>query len=87
MKKLLLLLLLCCLILPGSVFAADVPTIDKETLKSRLGADNLVIYDVRQGRDWSTSEFKIKGAVRVEGNVLDLAQKEGKDKTYVLYCA
>jgi len=87
MKKYLIFLILCFLTLGSKTFAADVPTMDKDQLKSLLGTEDLVVYDVRQGRDWSTSEFKIKGAVRVEGDILKLAEPEGKTKTFVLYCA
>ncbi len=49
-----------------SSFAVNVDTMDIDELKSRLDSENTVILDVRAGRDWSSSEFKIKGAVRAE---------------------
>ena len=70
------------------VFSGEVEIIDKDGLKDMLGSENLVVIDVRAGRDWSSSEFKIKGAVREEpGKTASWAGKYSKDKTYVLYCA
>jgi rhodanese-related sulfurtransferase len=49
---------------------------------------DLVIIDVRTGRDWASSESKIKGAVREEPNKAESwADKYEKSKTLVLYCA
>lgn len=71
-----------------SSFAANVDTIDVDELKSMLDSESTVILDVRAGRDWSSSEFKIKGAVRAEpGDVKSWAGNYAKDKTIVLYCA
>jgi rhodanese-related sulfurtransferase len=60
---------------------------DKDELKSLLGSENLVILDVRLGNDWATSEFKIKGALRVDDDDLSVAKKFPKDNIMVLYCA
>ncbi len=68
--------------------AATVPTMTKEELRAKLGDPNVVVVDVRQRRDWTGSDVKIKGAVR--GNPGDVAAWAGnypKDKTLVLYCA
>ncbi len=71
-----------------SSFAVNVDTMDIDELKSRLDSENTVILDVRAGRDWSSSEFKIKGAIRAEpGDVKSWAENYAKDKTIVLYCA
>lgn len=60
----------------------------KEDLKARLGDPNVVVVDVRLGKDWKASESKIPGAVRVEpAEVASLADKYAKDKTLVFYCA
>lgn len=68
--------------------ATDVTRMSKEDLKAKLDDPNVVIVDVRSGRDWKSSEFKIKGAVREESrNVDSWAAKYSKDKTLVLYCA
>jgi len=68
--------------------AKKVPLITKEELKPILSDDNVVILDVRRGRDWDSSEFKIQGAVRVDaGKVKQWAGNYSKDKKLVLYCA
>jgi rhodanese-related sulfurtransferase len=67
---------------------AEVPRITKEELKGMLDNPDVVIVDVRLGKDWDASEFKIKGAVRVDkNNVEALADQYPKDKTLVFYCA
>ncbi len=83
-----LLFLTLTLMVPITTVASEVRTIDKDGLKTLLGSDSLVVFDVRTGSDWSGSDFKIKGAVRVEpGNVSSWAGGYPKEKTYVLYCA
>jgi rhodanese-related sulfurtransferase len=65
-----------------------VSRITKEELKARLNDPNVVIVDVRLGKDWKASESKITGAVRVEpADVLSLVDKYSKDKMLVFYCA
>lgn len=86
MKKILAFLIVL-LVATTPLFAASVPKMDKDQLKSLLGSENLVILDVRQGRDWNTSEFKIKDALRVDGGDLSVAKTYPKDSTFVLYCA
>lgn len=84
-------LIIVFFLLFGSVatgFAGNVDTMNKDELKSMLGSNDIVVLDVRAGRDWSSSEFKIKGAVREDpGDVSAWAANYGKDKTVVLYCA
>ena len=73
---------------PASAFAADVATVDKDELQAMLGSEDLIVLDVRAGRDWSSSEFKIQGAIREEPEDAEAwAGKYEKDKTIVLYCA
>ena len=68
--------------------AADVPVVTKEELKAQMGNSNVMILDVRTGKDWKSSEFKIKGAVRADPSEFDKwATTYPKDKTLVLYCA
>ena len=68
--------------------AAEVPRMTKEELKGQLGKADVVIVDVRIGKDWKASEFKIKGAVRGDPSDVDSwMTKHPKDKTLVLYCA
>ena len=53
------------------VTAADIPLMTKETLKEKLDDANVVIVDVRKGRDWKSSEFKIKGALKSDLKDID----------------
>ena len=46
-------------IAPVSAKSVDIMT--KEELKKELGNADLVILDVRSGKDWKSSEFKIQG--------------------------
>ena len=60
----------------------------KDALNAMLAAPDLVILDVRTGKDWSSSEFKIKSAVRAPASeYADWSASYSKDKTLVLYCA
>jgi hypothetical protein len=77
---------------PVTLAGADtVQKMTKEELKSIIdsgGSGKVSIIDVRTGRDWSASEFKIKGAERVTvKNILADPQKYPKNRTFVLYCA
>jgi predicted sulfurtransferase len=68
--------------------AADVPRMSKEDLKAMLGDPDLIILDVRAGRDWDSSEFKIQGAERANPSDFNTwAGKYPAAKTIVLYCA
>jgi len=70
--------------------AAEVPRMTKEELKAKIGNSdhNIMIVDVRAGKDWKGSEFKIKGAVRENpAKFSSWAEKYPKDKTLVFYCA
>ena len=88
MKKLILFLSFLLVTAWQPALGADAPTMSKEELKSRLTSANLVILDVRSGRDWSSSEFKIKGAIRAPGSELATWSKNyQKDQALVLYCA
>ena len=68
--------------------SGDVGIMSKDELKALLGNDEVVILDVRTGRDWSSSEFKIQGAQRVQTKKIDKwSAGLAKDKKLVLYCA
>ncbi len=73
----------------GYLSAADgVPTMTKEELKPLLRRPDVVVIDVRVGKDWKSSELKIKGAVRGDPQKIETwGEKYFKDKTLVLYCA
>jgi rhodanese-related sulfurtransferase len=61
---------------------------DKDALNAMLAAPDLVILDVRTGKDWSSSEFKIQSAVRAPAaEYADWSASYPKGKTFVLYCA
>lgn len=84
----LLLLLSACLWATPTGAKADVPRMSVEELQAQLGAEDLVILDVRSGGDWTSSEYKLPDAVRVDPADPQPALA-GMDKTkrYVLYCA
>lgn len=90
-KKLYLFFLIAGWTLTGispAVAGGDVPLMSKEELKDQLGNPQLVVIDVRQGRDWSSSEFMIQGAVRHAPEDFDnWAQTFPMEKILVLYCA
>jgi rhodanese-related sulfurtransferase len=85
---LIILPLLMLLASPSLSAAADASLITKEDLKAQLESPDLMILDVRAGKDWKSSEFKIKGAARANPEEFDKwADTYPKDKKYVLYCA
>jgi rhodanese-related sulfurtransferase len=64
----------------------DAPRMTKDELKAMLGNPDLVIIDVRYGKDWTDSDLKIKGAVRENPEAFESwAKKYPKDKTLVFY--
>ena len=70
------------------VLSADAPRMTKEELRAMLDSADLIILDVRYGRDWAGSNLKIKGAIREDpDDVASWASKYVKDKALVLYCA
>jgi rhodanese-related sulfurtransferase len=80
-------LLLSLLLLPLRSQAA-VATMTTDELRAKLDSPEVVIVDVRLGKDWKASESKIKGAIRVEAEAIEtLANTYSKDKTVVFYCA
>lgn len=88
LKLIFLLSILLSILLTQVVYAKDVPRMTKEELKAMIDNPDLVIIDVRSGRDWKSSESKIKNAVREEPlNAESWADKYDRSKTYVLYCA
>jgi len=67
----------------------DVPIITKDELKAMLGNPGLVIFDFRLSSDYSTSNLKIKGAVRPKMSIplYDTISTYPEGKIFVLYCA
>ena len=89
LKVLTVLLALASIVLFAKAAVADeVPRMSKEELRAMLGNPDVVIIDVRSGKDWEASQSKVKGAVREEPRqAKSWADKYDKNKTYVLYCA
>lgn len=87
MKQLVVLLVAVffCLSMTFSASADDdIPVIQKEELKEKLGSADILILDVRSEKQWEESEFKIPGAVWYSLNSdMELPQ----DKTIITYCA
>lgn len=68
--------------------SADVTRMTKDELRSLIDKGDVTVVDVRTGRDWKSSEFKIHKAVREDPDqVASWANKYSRDKTLVLYCA
>ena len=71
-----------------AAIAEDIPRINKDDVKKTLGNPDVVVLDVRSGKDWSSSEFKIQGADRADpGDFSSWHSKYPVEKTIVLYCA
>jgi len=91
MKRLLLATLLIFFMVEGCTMferSGDAPRMTKDELKARLDNPDLVIIDVRYGKDWTDSDLKIRGAIREDPEAFDSwANKYPKDKTLVFYCA
>ena len=66
--------------------SADVPRMTKEDLKALLEKGDVILLDLRSGKDWKSSEFKLPKAIREDpGKVASWAKKYPKEKTLVLY--
>jgi len=91
-KRLLFIAILFIFRMSGEVtlFAqsGDVPKMTTQALSAVIGKPDVIIIDVRFGRDWTDSDSKIKGAVREDPETIQSwANKYPKDKTLVFYCA
>jgi hypothetical protein len=68
--------------------ADNAPRMDKDVLRARMGSPDVVILDARVPPEWDMSDFKIKGARRIdpldESGWTALAPR---DKTIVVYCS
>jgi len=90
MKRILTALLAAFFLLPLSVVTAEdkVSLVTKETVKTWMDTGTVTILDVRQGRDWTASEYKIASAVRVNpNNITAWKNRFPRDRRLVLYCA
>lgn len=75
-------------IFTSNSLSSSVATITKEELKELSETEKILIVDVRTGRDWSTSEFKIKNAIRLEGkDVSSIEKSYPKEQKVIFYCA
>ena len=71
-----------------AALAQDVPRITKEELKEIPGNPDVIIIDLRLGRDWENSELRIDGALREDpGKLNSWISKYPRTKTLVFYCA
>jgi len=92
MRKILLLILpiaLCgamAAVSQRAVAQEEVPRITKEELRANLDKADVVIIDVRILKDWSASDYLIKGARRENPMDTNFWYNYPKDKTMVLYC-
>ena len=88
MKPILIALLSLSLFLGPALAAESVSIMSKETLKGIIDDANVTILDARTGRDWRSSEFKIKDARRADpGDFKNWKNTYPKDQKLVLYCA
>jgi hypothetical protein len=75
-------------LLVSSFACASAPRITKEELRAALDNPDVIVVDDRSGTDWTSSEHKIKGAIRVApGEEEAWAARYPKDKMIVFYCA
>jgi len=72
----------------ASADADNVPRMTVEELKAKMdGGEDIVILDVRTGRDYDRSQRQIKGAVRI--SIFQLSERYRElpaDKEIVAYC-
>lgn len=84
-------LLALAVILTGtgvSQAGTDVPLMTTDELKAMLDDPDILILDVRKGKDWKSSEFKIKGATHAKPDAYqEWSNTYPKSKKIVLYCA
>ena len=74
------------IILSINAVAGSAPRITKEEVKTMLGNPEVTIVDVRTGKDWKASEYKIPGAIRVDPREIESwASKYSETQTFVLY--
>jgi rhodanese-related sulfurtransferase len=68
--------------------SGEVALMTADELKALIDNPDVIILDVRRGKDWSSSEFKIKGAVYADpGDYKNWVGVYPKEKKIVLYCA
>ena len=65
-----------------------VPRITKEQLKAKMEkGEDIIVLDVRTGMSYKGSDIKIKGAMRIPPDAIDIRYKElPLDKEIITYC-
>ncbi|CAK8723410.1 putative sulfurtransferase [Candidatus Electrothrix aarhusensis] len=88
MKKILFLVTLFLVTGSFAAVAAEVPRMSQEELQAQLSSGEIVVLDARSGKDWKSSQFKIKGALRTPTKTVDeWVNSIPTDKKLVIYCA
>lgn len=66
----------------------NVPRIAKEELKAKMErGEDIIVLDVRTGMSYKGSDSKIKGAMRIPPDAIDMRYKElPMDKEIITYC-
>ena len=65
-----------------------VPRITKEQLRAKMEkGEDIIVLDVRTGMSYKGSDIKIKGAMRIPPDAIDMRYKElPLDKEIITYC-
>ena len=88
MKKILFAITIFLVVGIFPAMAAEIPRMSKEELKAQLDSGTVAVLDTRSGKDWKSSEFKIKGAIRTPKKKIEEWLKNiPKEKKLVIYCA
>jgi hypothetical protein len=75
-------------LLVSSFACATAPRITKDELRAALGNPEVIVADDRSDGDWTSSEYKINGAIRVApGEEEAWAARYPKDTMIVFYCS
>ena len=66
----------------------SVPRIAKEQLRAKMEkGEDIIVLDVRTGMSYKGSDIKIKGAMRIPPDAIDMRYKElPLDKEIITYC-
>lgn len=66
----------------------NVSRIAKEELKAKMErGEDIIVLDVRTGMSYKGSDIKIKGAMRIPPDTIDMRYKElPMDKEIITYC-
>ena len=66
----------------------SVPRITKEQLRAKMEkGEDIIVLDVRTGMSYKGSDIKIKGALRIPTDAIDMRYKElPLDKEIITYC-